>query len=217
MNTNKVSKRQLAYDSIRARILDGRYGPGQRIIIDRIAKELGSSAIPVREAIHQLESEQLLDYVPNVGAVVRSIDDALYKETLEAVAILEGYATRLAMPHLKPDHLTTLKQLNDEMKTALQHFDLHQFSRLNREFHGTIYAHCPNRLIVKSIEQYRERLNTVRQTSFTLNPKRAPHSILEHDQLVHMLEREDKTADEIELFARQHKLNTVYSMDHSER
>ncbi|WP_353625613.1 GntR family transcriptional regulator [Bacillus sp. JCM 19041] len=75
-----MSKRQLAYEMIRKRILDGSYAPGRRIVIDQMAKELGSSAIPVREAIHQLESEQLLDYVANVGAVVRAIDDAFIKK-----------------------------------------------------------------------------------------------------------------------------------------
>ena len=52
----KLNKRQVAYEVIRKRIIEGVYVPGQRIIIDQIAKEVGSSHIPVREAIHQLES-----------------------------------------------------------------------------------------------------------------------------------------------------------------
>ncbi len=102
------------------------------------------------------------------------------------------------------------------MHESLQDYDLHQFSDLNRLFHGFIYEHCPNKLIVKSIEQYRERLNAVRQTSFLLYPKRAPHSIKEHNQLIEMLNG-NATEDEIELFARQHKLNTVHSIESEQK
>lgn len=59
MSIKKLSKRQLAYELIKKRIVDGSYATGKRIVIDQMAKALGSSAIPVREAIHQLESEQL--------------------------------------------------------------------------------------------------------------------------------------------------------------
>lgn len=216
MKTNKVSKREFAYRAIRKRIVDGRYGPGQRIVIDQLAKELGSSAIPVREAIHQLESEQLLNYVPNVGPVVRSFDHGRYKETLEAVAILEGYATRLAVPSLKEPELQHLVQLNEDMKQSLAQFDLQHVSQLNRTFHHFIYEHCPNALIVQSVEQYRERLNTIHQTSFLRNPKRAPYSLAEHDRLIELItSKQDET--EIELFARQHKLNTLESFETKEK
>lgn len=204
----KLNKRQYAYEVIRKRILDGTYVPGQRIIIDQIAKEVGSSPIPVREAIHQLEADELIEYKTNSGAVVLALNEEVYKETLEVLAVLEGYTTLLSIPYITEGALKELEIKNAGMKEALAEFDLQLFSELNREFHSIIYSFCPNKLIVKNMEQIRERLINVRKTGFVLFPKRAPQSVKEHDTLIDMLRRKAPPA-EIESFAREHKLNTV--------
>ncbi|MDQ7864069.1 GntR family transcriptional regulator [Peribacillus frigoritolerans] len=76
--------------------MDGTYGSGQRIIIDQTAKELSLSPIPVREAIRQLESDGLIQYKPYSGAVVTSINESEYIETLSVLSLLEGYAAALS-------------------------------------------------------------------------------------------------------------------------
>ncbi|WP_019415266.1 GntR family transcriptional regulator [Paenisporosarcina sp. TG20] len=210
--TKKLNKRQYAYEVIRSRILDGTYAPGQRIIIDQIAKEVGSSAIPVREAIHQLESDQLIEYKANSGAVILNLNKEVYKETLELLAVLEGYATMLSMPYLTEDSFKELEFKSAGMKEALSEFDLETFSELNRDFHSIIYSFCPNQYILKNIQQMRDRLKTVRNTGFILYPKRAPQSVKEHDILIDMLRRQASPV-EVENFARQHKLNTVKAFD----
>ena len=111
-----MNKRQYAYKVIRTRIVDGTYAPGQRIIIDQIAKEVGSSHIPVREAIHQLESDQLIEFKPNIGAIVRGIDNELYMETLHVLALLEGHATALSAPLITSEGIEKLDNINKEMK-----------------------------------------------------------------------------------------------------
>jgi DNA-binding GntR family transcriptional regulator len=204
----KTNKRQIAYDVIRSRIVDGVYVPGQRIIIDQIAKEVGSSHIPVREAIHQLESEQFIEYKPNVGAIIRGINDELYKETLHVLALLEGYATALSSTYLTHDGIEKLKDYNQEMKESLTTFDLEKIGQLNRQFHHYIYSFCPNKLLLNNIQQLLERLDTVRKSEFTFYPKRTPQSIQEHDQLIELL-AEGKDLHKIEATARQHKLNTL--------
>ncbi|MBZ5752903.1 GntR family transcriptional regulator [Metabacillus rhizolycopersici] len=204
----KTNKRQIAYDVIRSRIVDGVYVPGQRIIIDQIAKEVGSSHIPVREAIHQLESEQFIEYKPNVGAIIRGINDDLYKETLHVLALLEGYATALSCNYMTHDGIEKLKEYNQEMKESLTSFDLEKIGQLNRQFHNYIYSFCPNKLLLSNIQQLLERLDTVRKSEFTFYPKRTPKSIQEHDQLIELLS-EGKDLQKIEATARQHKLNTL--------
>lgn len=214
-NTKKINKRQHAYEVIRSRILDGTYAPGQRLIIDQIAKEVGSSPIPVREAIHQLESDQLIEYKANTGAVVLSLNEEVYKETLEVLAVLEGYTTLLSVSYLTESAFEELEFKNMGMKKALEDFDLEVFSELNREFHAIIYSYCPNQMIVKNMEQIRDRLKNVRKTGFLLYPKRAPQSVKEHDILIDMLRRKTP-ATEIENFARQHKLNTLKAFNQKE-
>ena len=120
INKNKLNKRQYAYQVIRSRIIDGQYVPGQRIVIDQIAKEVNSSHIPVREAIHQLESEQLIEYKPNIGAVVKGINNQVYIETLEVLAVLEGYATALSAAHIDQSGIDELVRINDQMEQCLK-------------------------------------------------------------------------------------------------
>ena len=74
-----MNKRQYAYHVIRSRIVDGTYVAGQRVVIDQIAKEVNSSHIPVRESIHQLDSEQLIEYEPNIGDIVIGINKQDYE------------------------------------------------------------------------------------------------------------------------------------------
>ena len=114
--TNTPSKKQIAYEHLRTLILDGTYGSGQRIIIDQTAKELGLSPIPVREAIRQLESDGLIQYKPYSGAVVTSINETEYIETLTVLAILEGYATALSSLTMDDNDYENLINLNKEME-----------------------------------------------------------------------------------------------------
>jgi len=208
MKREKSSKSTQAYEVMKMRILDGTYAPKERIIIDQIAKEIGSSHIPVREAIRRLEADQLIEYRANVGAVVQSLNDDAYKETLEFLSVLEGYATAMSASSLTKEDLSQLHDLNSQMKEALHTFDLQLFGQLNKAFHYVIYDACSNELLVKSIKDAWDKLDTVRTRGFHSFPLRANDSVLEHDQLLEMLEQK-QPIDRIEKFARQHKQNTL--------
>lgn len=203
-----MNKRQYAYKVIRTRIVDGTYSPGQRIVINQIAKEVGSSHIPVREAIHQLESEQLLEFRPNVGAIVKGIDNRLYQESLEVLALLEGYATSISATNITAHGISKLKEINLEMQTMLENYELDKLGALNREFHFHIYSFCPNQLLIKNIEETWGRLDIVRQAGFTFYPKRTPQSIEEHAYLIKLMES-NASSLHIEEYARNHKLKTL--------
>lgn len=81
----KENKQQKAYRVIKARIIERIFVPGQRIVIDQLAKELKSSSIPVREAVRQLESERLILYKQNVGPVVAQVNETAYSDTLREI------------------------------------------------------------------------------------------------------------------------------------
>src|SRR5215472_15029736 len=95
-----LSRVDLAYDTIRERIVDGSYSAGYRLVLDELARELGVSPVPVREAIRRLEAEGYVDFQRNVGARVATFDEREFEQTLHVVALLEGYATALAAPHM---------------------------------------------------------------------------------------------------------------------
>jgi len=68
------TKSDIIYQELKADIIDGKYEPGERIVISEVAKKYGASDIPVREAMRHLESDGLIQNTPYVGAVVTNFD-----------------------------------------------------------------------------------------------------------------------------------------------
>jgi DNA-binding GntR family transcriptional regulator len=202
------NKTQIAYDYILSRIENGIFGPGYRIVIDQIAKELNLSSIPVREAIRQLEAEGLIQYKPYSGAVVSNINEKEYLQTLSVLAVLEGYATALSSKMMKEATIKKLETLNEKMEQSLQEFEFEMFSELNYQFHTLIYESCGNDYLEEQIKQIWQRMKRIRSYGFTFVPQRARESIKEHDEIIRLL-REKAPPHQIEEFVRQHKLNTA--------
>ncbi|WP_093231216.1 GntR family transcriptional regulator [Thermoflavimicrobium dichotomicum] len=213
---NPVNKQQYAYQILRSRILDGTYSPGYRIVISQIAKELSLSAIPVREAIRQLEADGLIEYKQYSGAVVTPIDEQKYVETLSVLAVMEGYATALSSLAFPFERIAKLQDLNEAMKKALKEFDFVRFGQLNRTFHDQIYEYCQNQYLIENIRQTWSRLDSIRRMGSLFIPVRAKQSVQEHDQLISMLKNQ-RPFDEIERFAREHKMNMVKFFNHMKK
>lgn len=207
MGNKTTNKKQIAYEFLKSRIVGGDYWPGRRIIIDQVAKELKLSIIPVREAIRQLEADGLIQYKAYSGAVVSQINEEEYLETLTVLALLDGYATALSAKFITLDDITQLERINEEMHNALYAFEFEKLGRINRSFHELIYDHCGNGVLKEQIRQAWQRMDCVWEASFNLMPQRAKQSIEEHQQIIHML-KEQASLQDIEAFARQHKLKT---------
>lgn len=215
MSTEKINKKNYAYDAIRGRILDGIYAPGQRIVIDQIAKELKLSIIPVREAIRQLEADGLVHNKPYSGPVVNTINEKEYLDTLSVLAVLEGYATALSAANMTPDIIDHLKQINKGMKESLEEFEFENFGELNRKFHATILDICGNTYLQDEIRRVGERMDSVRKSVFTFLPARTKMSVKEHDDLIELFESKAPFAN-VEQYAREHKMNTVRAFQERE-
>lgn len=203
-----ANKQERAYQAIRRRILDGTYGPGYRLVIDALARELGVSPVPVREAIRRLEAEGWVVYRANAGAEVAPADPRQWEHLMEVLALLEGAASAAAAPYLTTPQLEHLEAINRAMAQALEAVDVMAFSRLNRQFHFAIYAGCPNPYLNELLHQTWDRLDRIRSTIFRYVPHRGWESIAEHDELLTMI-RTGAETEAIEAFARAHKLRTI--------
>jgi DNA-binding GntR family transcriptional regulator len=207
-NPQAMSKQERSYVTIRRRILDGTYGPGYRLTIDALARELGMSQVPIREAIRRLEAEGWIVYRRNVGPQVSPIDREKWADAMETLCLLEGYATACAVPYVTPEDLDCLRGFNASMEEAVQELDLMTFSQLNRKFHYAIYARCPNEYLVQRLHETWARLDTIRTTVLTHIPRRARQALKEHEEIIRAIENE-ASFDEIERLARQHKRRTM--------
>ena len=202
------SKSQLAYRYIRERIDDGRYVPGYRLVLAQIAGELDVSVVPVREAIRRLEAEGLVTFQRNVGAQVALIKETEYLHTMQTLSIVEGAATSLSAPHLSPEHLRRAREINERMRRTLDDFDPHRFTALNLEFHSVLFEECPNPHVLDLVHRGWNRMNVLRDSSFSFVPGRARESVEEHERIIELIE-DGADPLEIELAARRHRTATL--------
>jgi DNA-binding GntR family transcriptional regulator len=203
-----MNKTEVAYAALRDRILQGTYAPGQRLVLSTVAKELGVSSVPVREALRRLEAEGWVNFKPNVGAEVRPVDASEWVAVMDALAVNEGRATALAAPLLDAEDIARAREMNNTMRESLARMDPLAASDANRAFHAILCAKCPNRYLASLVVQASERLNAMRRTVFVFVPERTLAAVDEHEHLLALIE-EKADSEAIERFAREHKLHTV--------
>ena len=208
-DTIALSKSERAYILIKTKITDGTFGPGYRLVLGAIAKELDISVVPVREAIRRLEAEGLVTFTTNVGAQVVATDAREYQFTMETLSLVEGMATAMAAPNVKASDIALARKINAEMRECLEHFEPTRFTELNHEFHAVIFEHCANLHILDLVHRGWNRLSTIRESSFIYVPGRAKESVDEHEHLLDLIEAQADPI-EIELAARNHRLSTLH-------
>ncbi len=123
----------------RERILSGVYPPGSRLRLQMLAKESGSSLIPVREALRVLEAERLVESIPNRGARVSplSLDDM--QDLYNVRILLETEAIRRARP-IDSHEVAELTALLDDIQTASVADDVARVLDLHRQYHFALYG-----------------------------------------------------------------------------
>jgi DNA-binding GntR family transcriptional regulator len=208
------NKQTVAYNHIRSRIEKGEYSPGQRLVIDQLAAEIGISQVPIREAIRRLEAEYLVRYAANSGPMVVPYDAQGWLNLMESIAVLEGYATELAAANLTPADIQHLRQANETIRVGSRKNDLPEISRGNRAFHATVLARCPNSILLDQLAQAQARLDSLSRSIFAreqgvlmelLGPAATARAIADHDKLIAALESEPR-AGTVERLTREHIL-----------
>jgi DNA-binding GntR family transcriptional regulator len=129
-----------ALEVLRSQILRGHIPDGEALRQDALAKQLGVSRIPIREALRQLEAEGLVTFTPHRGAVVSKLSLEEIDEVFALRADTETGLLRRAVPHLTKEHFTRLDEILGRYESALQRGDVAVWGELNWQFHSTLYA-----------------------------------------------------------------------------
>ncbi|HEY3122128.1 MAG TPA: GntR family transcriptional regulator, partial [Vicinamibacteria bacterium] len=136
--TRHRTKQEFVYSTLREAIMRCDLKPGERLVIDELARQLEVSAIPVREALQLLQSEGLVQSVPHVGATVATISHESIREVFTVLEGLEIVATRGAAERAQPEDIEALSGIVEGMDQALAQGDHEQWADLNTRFHLTI-------------------------------------------------------------------------------
>lgn len=127
------TKQALVYHTLRDAIMHVRLEPGERLVIDEIAKRLEVSPIPVREALQLLQSERLVEHKAHIGAVVSPITPDSTREIFALLEALENATFRLAVEHVTDADIKELGRLIERMEAVADHQE--KWSELNLRFH----------------------------------------------------------------------------------
>ena len=148
-----------AYQHIRHQVFAGELAPGAQLVNRTLAKELGTSFIPVREAISRLASEGLVEQVAGAGAFVRVFDRQEISEIYDVRELFEPFAAGQAARFLTDHELAELESLLTEWesvgKTILSRkrgateADLDRWLELNERFHEVMISASRNRFLAK--------------------------------------------------------------------
>ncbi|MGD9988350.1 GntR family transcriptional regulator [Pseudonocardia sp.] len=140
--------REQLRERLLARILDGEFAPGERIVESHVMKEYGVSQAPVREALRDLEAMRFVESFPHRGVRVRLISERELAEMYPVRAALEEVAGRAAAPVITDEVLTLLEDEIEAMRAATRDGDVHAVLVHDARFHEIVFETAGNALLL---------------------------------------------------------------------
>ncbi|WP_260287724.1 GntR family transcriptional regulator [Peribacillus aracenensis] len=182
---------QQIYELIKHLIISGQIKPGSRINASKLAEEYGISRTPLREALRQLQKEQLL-IQNNQGATVIELDQKDFEELCSSRLLLEREIIRLAVKEISDIELKKIDNIVTKAESLLEPGeDGHSFLELNTKFHEIIIHSISNKRLIQLLDQVRSLLLLYRATIVNYSDHYA-EIIKEHRMILEALNDRDE-------------------------
>lgn len=177
----------VAYQTLRRRVLANVYPPGFQTLEQSLATELGISRTPVREVLIRLQTEGLIEIIPRHGMRVLPISPTDMKEIYQILTALESMAAELAARR-KPSaqDLAPLERASQDMNAALAADDLEAWAEADARYHRRMIELCGNRLLIDAVLAYWDRAHRARMVTLRLRSK-PEASTHEHNDILNMI------------------------------
>jgi DNA-binding GntR family transcriptional regulator len=186
------------YKKVKAMILNNELLPGQKILQEKLADQLGISRTPLLRVLQMLESEFLVESIPRRGLFVKKMSS---KELLDAFDVREGFesiAARLAAEKITTVQVVQLKNLFQPFSSNPDAIDLSAYKKADLKFHDTLVRISENQIMIK-MEIFSNMLLISNQMGLVRSPL---ETLKEHLALIDALEKHD--AREAEKVIRNH-------------
>jgi DNA-binding GntR family transcriptional regulator len=174
---------------LRSAITQGRFHAGERLVERELCEMLGVSRPSLREALRQLEAEQLVTLRPNRGPIVAEITVEEAAEIYEIRAVLEGYAARLFTRRASPAEVQHLRQTVRDLKKAERDSPSELLLDRKNKFYEVLLSGCHNRVIERVLGQLHNRIRLLRAETLAGRTKAA---LAEIEKIVTAIERRNE-------------------------
>lgn len=174
---------------LRNMIVDGRLPPGERINEVHLAKELGVSRTPLREALHLLAHEGALTSAPRIGYFVRPLTLEEFRQIYAIRPLLDPEALRLAGIPPKT-RLQELREINERLEKTRKADDIIE---LDDQWHLELIAGCDNQVLINLIRQFMQRTRRY-EIALMREQRNAGRACVQHRRIIAALNRGDLDA-----------------------
>lgn len=149
--TKYKSLKDHVYEYISRKIQNAELLPNQKLNENDICAELEISRTPAREALIQLASEDLIEYVPRKGFYVKEFDTKKKTDLYTVLAALDGLAAVLAVDYIKDADVKHMEELADQMSIAIKYRNHGNYIKYQDEFHEIYLKLCNNETLINTV------------------------------------------------------------------
>lgn len=150
--TKYKSLKDHVYEFISKKIQNGDLLPNQKLNENEICSELEISRTPAREALIQLSSEDLIEYVPRKGFFVKEFDNKKKIDLYTVLAALDGLAAALAVENITDDDIKHMEELVDQIGIAIKYKNHTNYVKYQDEFHEIYLRCCNNETLINTVK-----------------------------------------------------------------
>jgi DNA-binding GntR family transcriptional regulator len=137
---NNISVREKTYDTLKSNILSGRFVQGERLTEEHLAEELGVSRTPVREALHKLEQDGLIEPLESRGFCIPMDSREEIEDLFELRTVLEGYTLKMICERITDEQIVNLEEILEGASNALRRERIDEVFQWNTQFHDTLHG-----------------------------------------------------------------------------
>lgn len=198
-------KKDLVFNNLKETIISGYFRPGESLSEREIAKMLGVSRTPVREAFQRLEKEGIVIYTPNKGVTVPTFTKKQLKNIYDVREHMEGLSARLLA---EKQDMQVVELLRENVRMASLENDIKQQAVINGDFHQLIAESSGNPFLINIFQTLQSKISLIRSTSLSYQDRLKTNNI-EHIQICDAIE--SGNGDLAEHVARSHIRNSMKS------
>jgi len=187
-----ISIRDEVYKHLKREIIDNKIPSDVILVETHLAEEIGVSRTPVREALHFLQKEGLLEALPKTGYRVRQIAWQEVEEVVEIRKEVESLATRWAAERIKPEELEFIRTNLSQSQIAIEEGNLERFPELDAQFHETVARASRSGRLINLIQGLRSDMLRYRLRSLHLK-ETASLALAGHQSIFECIEKRNLT------------------------